>query len=116
MSTAINFLLASAIGAAAFGMTPESLIALYEEKHAQVEQLEADVNSQLIKSAKMAWWADGHPGIPSVEDLVDYGYLASDYNERPRVGAPIADGVFEGLQALDGTAAEVAVVDSSSTI
>lgn len=87
----INIIISGAIAVTAYANKDE-LYAFYLAQHAQIEQVAASIDEQMLQAARIAYLADGGVGTPTYEQLVELGYLKQ---KSAGVGAPLAKSAFD---------------------
>ncbi len=82
-------LLAALLSAGTVSATYTAVVALYRASHAQLQTLEAHRDQATEQVARIQWALDDKPGAPTVDQLIEGGYIAPSYTDRPRVGDPL---------------------------
>lgn len=85
----MKYLIAALLSAATVSASYTALVELYRTAHGHLLTIEALRDRQTEQAARIAWQLDGRAGNPSVEQLVEAGYIDASYLTRPRVGDPI---------------------------
>jgi proline dehydrogenase len=86
----MKLLLAALLSAGTVAASYGALVELYRTAHAHLLTIESHRDKGLEQAARLQWQLDDLPGNPTVEQLVEHGYLAPSYLTRERVGDPIA--------------------------
>lgn len=85
----MKFLLYALLTAGTVSASYTALVELYRTAHSHLLQIEALRDQGTIQAARTAWMLDGKEGNPTVDQLIDAGYIAESYRTRPTVGEPL---------------------------
>lgn len=86
----MKFLLYALLTAGTVSASYTALVELYRTAHTHLLQVERLRDLGTIQAAKAAWALDGRsPDDPTVDQLIEAGYIADTYRDRPKVGEPI---------------------------
>lgn len=85
----MQYLIAALLAAATVSASYPALVQVYRTAHAQLLEIEAHRDRATEQLARLQWKADGNYGEPTIEQLIQAGYIAETYRDKPTVGAPI---------------------------
>lgn len=85
----MKFILAALLSAGTVAASYTALVELYRTAHAHLLIIESNRDKATEQAARLQWQLDDMPGNPTVEQLVEHGYIAPSYLNRERVGEPI---------------------------
>ena len=85
----MKYLLYALLTAGTVSVSYTALVDLYRTAHIHLLQIEALRDQGTIQAARTAWMLDGKEGNPTVEQLIEAGYIADSFRTRPTVGEPL---------------------------
>lgn len=85
----LTLLLSAILAGGTVALTYEGVVSLYKAAHTQALFIEQQRDAMTLQHAKLQFQVDNQPGEPTVERLVELGYIDKSFLDRPRVGPPV---------------------------